>query len=268
MDAGVAETEPANASAPVRTPPEPGREGGPGEQRAVDVAQTVKTEVAYARVDASESVERGPRWAVILPVLALAALFIWGVSSFSGSLAPSVGVTAPQAPVVPTPRALMQGTAPATAETLPAGAVVLPGGKTLDLSASSAEAAMAHALADPTLPLPATFDLENLTFDDASSAITARSTKTIDDLAAMLLAYPSARIRIEGHADGKGSPATNRALFEARATSLKNPLVAKGIAGERIETQGVAARPLPRAPTETRHLRAELVRAELVLLER
>jgi outer membrane protein OmpA-like peptidoglycan-associated protein len=252
--AGVAPSKVATAAAPVRTLSEPARAAGPLAERAGGVAQTFKN---------------APRWMLILPALVAAGLLVWGISSLRGNEARGIGVTAPQAPAVPTLSApevpaLPKVEAPAAVPAPAAGPLTLPGGKTLDFAASSAEAAMAHALADRTAPLPETFDFENLSFDNASSAITLDSAKTIEDLAAMLQAYPSARVRIEGHADSTGSPATNQALSEARATSLKNALVAKGIAGERIETRGEAARrPVPgAAPAEARNRRAEVVLLE------
>lgn len=57
----------------------------------------------------------------------------------------------------------------------------------------------------------------------------------MDQKAAILLANPSVRIRIEGHADERGSDEYNLVLGTRRATAAKRYLEAKGIDGSRIE---------------------------------
>ena len=198
--------------------------------------------------------ERKRRWGVILPAAALGALLIWGISSLSHNRAEKVGVTAPQAPPAVTLHA------PAVA-----GSIVLPGGKSLDVAPDSVEAQMAHGLSDASTPLPHTYDLKDLTFEYDSATITPGSAKTVDDLALMLEAYPTSHIRVVGHTDSMGTTATNQPLSEARAKAIKDALVAKGVAADRIETAGEAARqPAPGTKPEEGSNR----RAEVVLLSR
>jgi outer membrane protein OmpA-like peptidoglycan-associated protein len=193
-------------------------------------------------------VEAGParrsRWALILPVALLGALLVWGIASLTHSRAPRVGVTAPQptAPTLQNPEVPTVGVAP-----------------------GSAEAQMAHFLGDPATPLPHTFDFEHLTFDYASAALTPGAAKSIDELAGMLQAHPSARIQVVGHADSSGAEEPNQVLSEARANAVKDALVAKGVAGDRIEVAGAGAQhPVPGAPPQVAANR----RVEVVLLSR
>jgi outer membrane protein OmpA-like peptidoglycan-associated protein len=52
-------------------------------------------------------------------------------------------------------------------------------------------------------------------------------------------------ISIEGHTDNKGKPAINQRLSEKRAQAVKNYLVKKGIAENRITAQGFgSAKPI------------------------
>ena len=136
----------------------------------------------------------------------------------------------------------------------------------LDVAPDSGEAAMAHALGDSALSLPHTFDFDRLNFETGSTAITPESGKAVDDLATMLRAYPTARVRIEGHTDLTGDPAANQALSEARANAVKDALTAKGIAPDRIETSGEGARQ-PAPGNEAREFAPDR-RADIVLLSR
>jgi outer membrane protein OmpA-like peptidoglycan-associated protein len=214
-------------------------------------------ELAQPRVSRTEGTSaaeapKRPRWGIILPALGLGALIIWGLASATRSHAPAVGVTAPQPPAPPA----------ATLHAPPApGPIALPGGKTLDVAPDSVEAQMAHGLSDGSLQLPHTYEPEHLTFDYDSSTITPTSAKTINDLALMLDAYPTSRIRVVGHTDSTGTTAANQPLSEARAKAIKDALVAKGIAADRIEIAGEAARqPAPGAkPEEATNRRAEVV---------
>jgi outer membrane protein OmpA-like peptidoglycan-associated protein len=204
----------------------------------------------------TDATKRSRMARAILPAAVLGALLIWGLSSLSHHHAERAGVTAPQAP--PPPAVTLH--APPVV-----GPIALPGGKTLDVTPDSVEAQMAHGLADASTPLPHTFDLEDLKFDYDSATITPSSAKTIDNLALMLDAYPTSRIRVVGHTDSTGNTATNQHLSESRANAIKGALVAKGVAADRIETGGEAARqPAPGTKPEEGANR----RAQVVLLNR
>ncbi|WP_225883332.1 OmpA family protein [Sphingomonas aliaeris] len=87
-----------------------------------------------------------------------------------------------------------------------------------------------------TEALPRTFTFEKLNFDTAKSDIRAADAAEIDQVATTLKQYGTAKIRIAGYADSRGSDPVNMALGKARANSVKNALVAKGIDAGRIET--------------------------------
>ncbi len=83
---------------------------------------------------------------------------------------------------------------------------------------------------------PRTFTFEKLNFDTAKSAVRPADAAEINQIAATLKQYPSAKIRIAGYADARGTDAANMALGKARADSIKSALVTQGIDGGRIET--------------------------------
>ena len=81
-----------------------------------------------------------------------------------------------------------------------------------------------------------TADLTSMIFFDYDrSDIRPDDAAKLDRKAAILQANPSARLRISGHADERGSDEYNLALGSRRATAAKRYLENKGIDGARIE---------------------------------
>lgn len=65
--------------------------------------------------------------------------------------------------------------------------------------------------------------------------LSAESRATLDRQAAWLQQYGTVQIRVEGHADERGTRAYNLALGERRANAVRNYLVALGVAPTRIQ---------------------------------
>ncbi|CAA7615952.1 peptidoglycan-associated lipoprotein Pal [Magnetospirillum sp. UT-4] len=59
---------------------------------------------------------------------------------------------------------------------------------------------------------------------------------TLDRQAAFLARYPQVMLRIEGHADERGTREYNLALGDRRAQSAKEYLMARGVSGGRLST--------------------------------
>jgi outer membrane protein OmpA-like peptidoglycan-associated protein len=78
----------------------------------------------------------------------------------------------------------------------------------------------------------------NLFFPTGQATITPGTQATIDRLAEFLKQNPEQRVRIDGYADSTGKQAKNVALSERRAQAVKQVLVSRGIAADRIETHG------------------------------
>ncbi len=67
-------------------------------------------------------------------------------------------------------------------------------------------------------------------------SLTPQAQDTLRKQAAWLKRYPSVTVRIEGHADERGTREYNLALSARRANAVKRFLVAQGIAANRIAT--------------------------------
>ncbi len=102
---------------------------------------------------------------------------------------------------------------------------------------------------------------------EGTARLTAESARTIDNIAAILKAYPSVKVQLQGHTDNTGDAAENQRLSQARADEVKNRLVASGVAAERLEAVGYGSgRPI--VPNGTPEGRARNRRTELVVTQR
>lgn len=73
-------------------------------------------------------------------------------------------------------------------------------------------------------------------FEFDSSAIDAESRATVEQHAAYLSANPSTKIRLEGHADERGTREYNLALGERRGDAVERMLRILGINADRLTT--------------------------------
>ena len=114
---------------------------------------------------------------------------------------------------------------------------------------------------------PRTFAFDKLNFDTASAAIRPEDQPTVDTLAQILAAYPSAKIKIVGYADARGSAPANATLGQQRADAVAAALVAKGVAKDRGAT-GAGGESNPADTNATAPGQAENRRTELVVVSR
>ena len=105
--------------------------------------------------------------------------------------------------------------------------------------------------------------LPGVNFATGTATLTQSSRFILDEVAATLSENPEIRVEVAGHTDNTGGRALNERLSRQRAESVKNYLVTKGIATDRMTTAGYAwDRPV--APNTTRAGRALNRRTELV----
>jgi len=105
-------------------------------------------------------------------------------------------------------------------------------------SASSASSSSAASNADNSALEAARAEMmsigDTVLFGYDSSQLSADAMATLDAQAALLNAKQSFRVKIEGHADERGTREYNLALGERRASAARDYLVAKGVDGSRI----------------------------------
>ncbi len=85
---------------------------------------------------------------------------------------------------------------------------------------------------------PTLFNLENVEFDFGKSTLRSQSYETLNKLAEYLKRKTEINIEIEGHTDNIGTPEKNLLLSLARAKSILNYLIKKGISNKRISVKG------------------------------
>ncbi len=114
---------------------------------------------------------------------------------------------------------------------------------------------------------PRTFVFERLHFETARADIRPQDQAEVADIARVLVAYPTARIRVVGYADARGDAATNQQLGQQRAEAVAVALAAQGVARERVEAAS-GGEADPAASNTTTPGQAENRRTEIVILTR
>lgn len=105
------------------------------------------------------------------------------------------------------------------------GAVSTPGGE------RGGSAATLDPFEDPANPL----STRVIYFDYDSSQVRSEDVATVNGHAQYLAGSASAKIRLEGHADERGSREYNIALSERRALSVKRLMMFEGARADQIE---------------------------------
>jgi outer membrane protein OmpA-like peptidoglycan-associated protein len=144
--------------------------------------------------------------------------------------------------------------------------LALPNGQSLTVARGSAAYQLASFLGG-TDATPARFTLSPMNFEFASAQLTPESLATVDEVATILRAYPTATIRVESYTDSVGTPAANLDLSRDRSETVKGLLGGKGIDPTRVTTAGLGQEN-PIASNETESGRAQNRRTDIVVTGR
>ncbi len=82
-------------------------------------------------------------------------------------------------------------------------------------------------------------DETQIRFRAGESVLPVERSQTLDAIADVLVRQTALRARIEVHTDNKGSASRNLELSQERARSVRDALVAMGVAAERLEVEGL-----------------------------
>lgn len=84
-------------------------------------------------------------------------------------------------------------------------------------------------------------NMQIINFATGSNNIPAANKEILDLAVTKLTALPNVALKITGHTDNRGSYESNKKLSESRAAAVRDYLVSKGIAADRLSTQGVSS---------------------------
>jgi len=104
--------------------------------------------------------------------------------------------------------------------------------------------------------------LKGINFKFGKAELTPESTKILDEVAAELTAWPKVRAEVQGHTDNTGPVDVNLRMSNARAKSVMDYLVSKGVDASRLEAKGYGMSK-PIGNNKTKAGRAQNRRVEL-----
>lgn len=102
-------------------------------------------------------------------------------------------------------------------------------------------------------------------FDSGLDSFTEETPAKLDEVAKIMVNYPTDKFMISGHADSTGSDERNLELSERRANAVKNYLVSKGVASANLSAKGFGEEK-PIATNNTKAGRAQNRRVEVELM--
>lgn len=116
----------------------------------------------------------------------------------------------------------------------------LPDGTELNIPQFGIENKLLAFLKDSSKPADDTtwFNFDRLLFDTGKSTLQPSSEEQLNNIAEILRAYPNVHVKIGGYTDNTGDPAANKTLSEARAKTVMDSLVSKGIDPSRLASEG------------------------------
>ncbi len=141
----------------------------------------------------------------------------------------------------------------------------IPGGSKLDVSRFGV--GLLNFLKSDAKGSSSGFIFDRLHFDDGKSSLTSESKAQLDNLTAILKAYPDAVVRVDAHTDNTGDAAKNKLLSKQRAEAVKKTLTDAGVADKHVLTRGWGdSRPI--ASNDTDEGKAQNRRVELVVVKK
>lgn len=108
--------------------------------------------------------------------------------------------------------------------------------------------------------------LSSALFDTGKSTLKAGAKATLTRIAKQLQTNPDLHISVEGHTDNVGSTASNQALSEKRANTVRDYLVAQGVPSDRVTAVG-HGEDAPVASNKTAAGRQQNRRVELIITQ-
>lgn len=131
------------------------------------------------------------------------------------------------------------------------------------LDARNAELEARKALAAQETARGTVLTLGDVLFDTGKAILKPGADATLNRVSEFMRRYPQTRLRIEGHTDSQGSERMNYELSQRRAVAVADALTARGVARDRILTEGKGPS-MPIASNDTAEGRQRNRRVEMV----
>ncbi|MBB5318004.1 OmpA family protein [Tunturibacter empetritectus] len=177
-------------------------------------------------------VATGNRW--LWPVVLLAALLLCLFWFFNRTKAPVSDA------VQPASIAAANAGSSATSALGDFFKTKLPDGVELNIPQLGIESKLISFLGDSSKPVDTTtwFNFDRLLFDTGKATLQPSSQEQLNNVAAILKAYPHVHVKLGGYTDNTGNAAANVALSGARAKNVMDALVAAGVDPSRLQSKG------------------------------
>jgi OOP family OmpA-OmpF porin len=200
-----------------------------------NLLSAVSVPAAFGTAKATAGEGGGRKLILTLLALLLLALIAWLASrgcnkSEPAPAPPAEAVTPASAPV------------PASAPGLLGEFITrkLPDGTELNIPRLGIENKLLDFIEDHSRPVDKTtwFDFDRLTFDTGKATLQNSSAEQLQNIAAILKAYPNVKVKIGGYTDNTGNKEANLKLSQDRASNVMRELVQRGIDPSRLEAEG------------------------------
>ena len=121
--------------------------------------------------------------------------------------------------------------------------IELPNGEKMSIGANSTENQLFSMLNNSDFVVSANktqgwVTLDRVYFSTGSDQLTATSQKQLDNIVALLKAFPDTEVKLGGYTDNTGSQQINQPLSEGRAKSVMNEVGKAGIDVARLAAEG------------------------------
>ncbi len=117
----------------------------------------------------------------------------------------------------------------------------LPNGTKLNIPEGGFEDNFLNYIKDGKFEAGKYYAFDRLYFNTGSSALSDDSVNQIENVVAIMKAYPEVKVLFRGHTDNTGSVDGNNKLSASRALAVKAKLVEKGIDASRVSTKGMGS---------------------------
>jgi OOP family OmpA-OmpF porin len=116
----------------------------------------------------------------------------------------------------------------------------LPDRVTLNVPENGIESRLLALIQNPAAKPDATtwFNFDRLVFDTGSKTLGPESQEQLNNIAAILVAYPNVQLKVGGYTDNVGNAEQNLQLSRDRANAVVAELVSKGISPDRLTAEG------------------------------